>query len=66
MTKSKRGGKREPPGGRPKVPKEEQHSHINFSLPPDIVEWIKAYSGNRSGFVAEAIREKIARMTVKK
>ena len=59
MTKSNRGGLRNPPGGRPPKPPEKKYRQISLKLPPDLLEWLTENTDNRNGFIVEAIREKI-------
>lgn len=60
-TKSKRGGLRNPPGGRPRKPTGEKYQQYPLKLPPDLIEWLEQNTTNRNGFIVEAIREKIER-----
>jgi hypothetical protein len=63
--KSNRGGLRNPPGGRPKKPPEEVLVSTSIRLPQDLVDWLRANTENRNGFIIEAIREKIKNDTSK-
>ena len=53
-----RGGKRNPPGGRPPKPPGEKAQKILISLPPDVVEWVRA-KDNTSGYIAKLIRREM-------
>lgn len=57
----KRGGLRNPPGGRPRKPAGEKYQQCPLKLPPDLIEWLEQNTTNRNGFIVEAIREKIKR-----
>lgn len=59
MSKSKRGGLREPVGGRPLKPVEEKYRQYPLKLPPDLIEWLEANAENKNGFIVEAIRTAI-------
>jgi len=61
MEKSKRGGLRNPPGGRPPKPAAEKYVSITLKLPPDALEWLAANIDNRNGFIVEAVRVAIAK-----
>jgi hypothetical protein len=56
--KSKRGGLRNPPGGRPPKPASEKYKKYPLALPPDMIEWLNANleHGQRNGFIVEAVR----------
>jgi hypothetical protein len=58
MDKSKRGGLRNPPGGRPPKPASEKYKKYPTAFPPDIIEWLNANleRGHRNGFIVEAVR----------
>jgi len=58
--RSKRGGLRNPPGGRPPKPKTEKYQQVPLKLPPDLIKWLAENTTNRNGFIVEAIREKIS------
>lgn len=60
--KPKRGGRRNPPGGRPAWKKpEDLYKAIPLKLPPDLIKWLAENTDNRNGFIVEAIKEKIER-----
>lgn len=59
---SKRGGLREPAGGRPPKPVEEKYQQYPLKLPPDLIEWLDANIENKNGFIVEAIRAAIQRL----
>lgn len=52
----RRGGLRNPPGGRPKKPKHLQVVRCGFmTLPPWIVQWLKAQPGKPGHIVEQAL-----------
>lgn len=59
---TKRGGRREPAGGRPLKPVEEKYRQYPLKLPPDLIEWLEANVENKNGFIVEAIRAAIQRV----
>jgi len=56
---TKRGGLRNPKGGRPPKPASEKYKAVSLKLPPDLIEWLAENTDNRNGFIVEAIRDKI-------
>lgn len=66
MSKPKRGGLRNPAGGRPKKPEGEKYRRYPLKLPPHQIEWLAANTDNRNGFIVEAIQEKIDRTELEK
>lgn len=68
MTKvnpTKRGGLREPKGGRPPKPLEEKYQQYPLKLPPDLIEWLEANVENKNGFIVVAIRTAITLLGMK-
>lgn len=61
--KKKRGGLRNPPGGRPPKGEEEKYRQYPLKLPPDVIEWLEANVENKNGFIVEAVRVAIQRRT---
>jgi hypothetical protein len=59
--KPKRGGLREPKGGRPKKPEGAMVS-TSIRLPAELIEWLKKNTKNRNEFIIKAIWEKIAKI----
>lgn len=58
---TKRGGLRNPPGGRPPKPASELYQKVPLKLPPDLIAWLAENTTNRNGFIVEAVKEKIKR-----
>lgn len=48
--------------GRKHKPIVEKYRGIYVKLPPDLLDWLKANTENRNGFIVEAIKEKISKV----
>ena len=60
LKQSKRGGLRNPPGGRPPKSKSEMFKRVFITLPPDLLTWLDVQPGkSRSHKVQELIRERM-------
>lgn len=41
---------------------EKKYKAISLKLPPNLLDWLRANTENRNGFIVEAIKEKISKV----